>query len=169
MLTKLPALALLITVSLCAAQETNSPKQLFVERCAVCHGADAGGSDRGPSLAGNRRLRTRSASDIINIIRNGTPGGMPAIPLPEDQVSTLVDYVRSLNANAFDIKPQGDAAAGERLFFGPGNCSSCHTAAITLSACKRPCKPYPDTKNSDCADHPPGATSACDCFGAVKQ
>jgi PQQ-dependent dehydrogenase (methanol/ethanol family) len=126
--TKLTALALLIPVSLCAAQETNSAKQLFVERCAICHGADAGGSDRGPSLANSRRLRTRSASDIINIIHNGTPGGMPAIPLPEDQASALADYVRSLNANAFDIKPQGDAAAGERFFFGPGNCSSCHTA-----------------------------------------
>src|ERR1022692_3493961 len=58
--------------SLCVAQDT---KQLFVKNCAICHGADAGGSDRGPALTNNRRLRTRGAGDIAKIIRDGTPGG----------------------------------------------------------------------------------------------
>jgi len=116
-----------MAVSLSAQQ--NASKQLFVQRCAVCHGADAGGTDRGPALAGNRRLRMRSSSDIANIIRNGTPGGMPGFALPEDQVSALAAYVRSLNANAFETKLEGDPAAGERFFFGNGNCSSCHTVA----------------------------------------
>lgn len=126
---RLPFFVFLIVVSLCSAQETNSTLQLFVQRCATCHGADAGGSDRGPALAGNRRLGARTASDIANIILNGTPGGMPGFALAEDEVIPLADYVQSLNANAFETKPQGDAAAGERFFFGKGNCSSCHTAA----------------------------------------
>jgi mono/diheme cytochrome c family protein len=54
---------------------------------------------------------------------------MPAIPVPEEQASQLADYVRSLNATAFEAKPEGDVAAGERYFFGEGDCSSCHTAA----------------------------------------
>jgi PQQ-dependent dehydrogenase (methanol/ethanol family) len=128
MLKRFPAFAFLTAVSLCPAQETGSPRQLFVERCAVCHGADAGGTDRGPAIAGNRRLRSRAAGDIANVIRNGTPGGMPGFALPANEVSALADYVRSLNASAFDAKPQGDVAAGERFFFGAGNCSSCHTA-----------------------------------------
>src|SRR5450432_1825196 len=61
--------ALLIPASLCLAQETNSIKQLFVQRCAVCHAAEAGGTDRGPALSGNRRLRARAVSDIANVIR----------------------------------------------------------------------------------------------------
>ena len=54
---------------------------------------------------------------------------MPAIPLAEPDVSILTDYVRSLNATAFETKPDGDSAAGERFFFGEGKCSGCHTAA----------------------------------------
>jgi PQQ-dependent dehydrogenase (methanol/ethanol family) len=119
----------LCVVSGCASADTASTRKLFVDKCSVCHGADAGGSDRGPALAGNRRLRTRSATDISNIILHGTPGGMPAIPLAEPDVSTLADYVSSLNATAFETKPEGDMAAGERFFFGAGKCVTCHTAA----------------------------------------
>ena len=116
-----------MAVSLPAQQ--NSARQSFEQRCGVCHGADAGGTDRGPALLGNRRLRMRSPSDIANTIRNGTPGGMPGFALPAPEVATLADYVRSLNANAFDTKPPGDAAAGERFFFGGGGCSGCHAVA----------------------------------------
>src|SRR5215469_13148986 len=112
-----------------ARADTAAARKLFIEKCSVCHGADAGGSDRGPALAGSRRLRTRSAADISNIILHGTPGGMPAISLPEPEASILTDYVRSLNATAFEAKPEGDLAAGERFFFGEGKCSGCHTAA----------------------------------------
>ena len=117
---------MLVGVLSCSAQETNSGGTLFARRCAVCHGADAGGTDRGPALSANRRLRTRLSSDIANIIRNGTPGGMPGFALPEAEASAIAEYVRSLNANAFDTKPSGDAAAGERFFLGQGNCISCH-------------------------------------------
>ena len=124
----------LLTFALCAAAgcasaDTASMRKLFVDKCSVCHGAEAGGSDRGPALAGNRRLRTRTPADISNIILHGTPGGMPGIPLAESDVSALADYVRSLNATAFETKPDGDVAAGERFFFGAGQCGSCHTAA----------------------------------------
>jgi PQQ-dependent dehydrogenase (methanol/ethanol family) len=123
-------LALIVFAALdIASADTASTRKLFVDKCSVCHGADGGGSDRGPALAGNRRLRTRSAADISNIILHGTPGGMPAISLAEPEVSILADYVRSLNATAFEVRPEGDLAAGERFFFGEGRCSGCHTAA----------------------------------------
>jgi PQQ-dependent dehydrogenase (methanol/ethanol family) len=104
-------------------------RDLFIQRCSVCHGADAGGTDRGPALLGNRRLRTRTAAEIAGVIHDGTPGGMPAFALPQDRLTPLADYIRSLNATAFEAKPSGDAAAGERFFFGAGNCATCHTAA----------------------------------------
>jgi PQQ-dependent dehydrogenase (methanol/ethanol family) len=129
MLRRFPACAFLMAASVCPAQETGSPRQLFVDRCAVCHGAEATGTDRGPAIAGNRRLRSRGPSDIASIIRNGTPGGMPGLALPGNEVSALADYVCSLNSSAFDVKPEGNIAAGESFFFGAGNCSSCHTAA----------------------------------------
>src|SRR5579864_4251283 len=90
-----------------AAPDPAAAKQLYAQRCAVCHGLDADGSDRGPALAGNRRLRTRSTADLAAIIRNGTPGGMPAFPLPEDELTPVAEYVHLLNATAFEAKPAG--------------------------------------------------------------
>src|SRR5512143_1301192 len=95
---------------------------LFTEKCAVCHGGEAKGGDRGPALANNRRLGSRSVEDLAAIIQNGTPGGMPAFPLPENQIGQLARYVHSLNATAFELKPDGDVAAGEKFFFGQGKC-----------------------------------------------
>jgi len=51
---------------------------------------------------------------------------MPGFALPETQVNQLAGYVRSLNATAFESKPEGDVAAGERFFHGAGRCSTCH-------------------------------------------
>ena len=102
--------------------------KLYEQRCAACHGGDASGSDRGPALSRSRRLRTRSTSEIHDIIQKGTPAGMPPFPMPEDQLQALAAFVRSMNATAFDAKPEGDTAAGEQFFFGNGQCASCHTA-----------------------------------------
>ncbi|MEO8368433.1 MAG: PQQ-binding-like beta-propeller repeat protein [Candidatus Solibacter sp.] len=101
---------------------------IFEQRCSVCHSGDASGTDRGPALARSRRLRSRPASEIHDIIQKGTASGMPAFPLPEAQLQGLAALIRSMNATAFDVQPAGDVAAGERFFFGKGQCASCHTA-----------------------------------------
>jgi len=114
---------LLLLACICRAQE---PTTAYSRQCSVCHGADASGSDRGPALTGNRRMRTRSTADIAGIIRNGTPGGMPPFKLAESEVNALAEFVKSLNQTAFESAPQGDAAAGEQFFFGQGKCGACH-------------------------------------------
>jgi PQQ-dependent dehydrogenase (methanol/ethanol family) len=54
---------------------------------------------------------------------------MPAFSsLPDAQIQELARFVRSMNADAFEMKPAGDAAAGAALFFGSGHCAECHTA-----------------------------------------
>jgi PQQ-dependent dehydrogenase (methanol/ethanol family) len=60
------------------------------------------------------------------LIRNGTTGGMPGFPLPDSQLKSLAQWVRSLNVSANDLKPEGNVAAGAEFFFGKGQCSSCH-------------------------------------------
>src|ERR1700758_1444207 len=77
----------------------------FAKLCAACHGADASGTDRGPALKNNRNLRGRPESEILNLIRNGTPGGMPPFPLTPERLQPLARFVRSLNASAYDIQP----------------------------------------------------------------
>jgi PQQ-dependent dehydrogenase (methanol/ethanol family) len=127
----LAAMPLMTPALLAQAQSVRSPvqaEQLFSQHCAVCHGVDAAGSDRGPALARSRQLRTRSASEIHDIIRNGTPGGMPSFNLPDSELRALAALIHSMNATAFDSQPAGDEAAGENFFFGKGQCASCHTA-----------------------------------------
>ncbi len=101
-------------------------RQMFVQNCAICHGSEAGGSDRGPALRNSRQLRTRTPAEIANVIRRGTTNGMPPMPLPDEAIDQLAQYVHSLNATAYELKPAGDLAAGEKFFFGKGNCASCH-------------------------------------------
>jgi PQQ-dependent dehydrogenase (methanol/ethanol family) len=64
-------------------------------------------------------------SDIANIIRKGK-SGMPAFSLPDAEIATLTAYIRILSPNRLAPVGAGDANAGERIFFGAGQCSTCH-------------------------------------------
>ncbi len=98
--------------------------EAYQKMCAACHGDQATGTDRGPNLMNARSLRSRSETQIRQLIRNGTRGGMPAFPLPEAQLTLLAHAVHSWNASAFGAKPAGDLAAGQRIF--EGRCLGCH-------------------------------------------
>ncbi|MFN9264861.1 MAG: PQQ-binding-like beta-propeller repeat protein [Acidobacteriota bacterium] len=101
--------------------------QTYAQLCAGCHGADARGSQQGPGLAGNLRLRRRSAQSLRNVITRGIPAaGMPGFALPEATLDGLVALVVSLNASAAEAKVPGDRAAGSAYFFGKGQCAGCH-------------------------------------------
>jgi alcohol dehydrogenase (cytochrome c) len=83
-------------------------KKRYEAQCAGCHGADAAGSERGPSLFRDGALRPDE--QLRDIIRTGRPAaGMPAFDLPEPAMTQLVGYLRTL-------KPVGRAAAvNERI------------------------------------------------------
>ena len=98
----------------------------FNQVCAGCHGQSGAGGDRAPALTNNPSLRTSNESQVVDLIKNGTRGGMPAFPLPEKELGSLARWVRSLNMSAFDTKPPGDPVAGGQFFFGKGQCSNCH-------------------------------------------
>jgi PQQ-dependent dehydrogenase (methanol/ethanol family) len=125
----LAGLALLMVLPVTAqppAESDLSPAAQFSKVCEACHGAGATGTDRGPALVNNRKIRRSSEAQIRDIIRKGTPGGMPAFALPDQQVASLAKWVRALNTSAFDMKLAGDRTAGEKFFYGKGNCASCH-------------------------------------------
>jgi PQQ-dependent dehydrogenase (methanol/ethanol family) len=106
------------------AQAMNAPP-LFQRTCSLCHGSDAKGTDRAPTMVGSASLQSMSDSDIANVIQKGK-GRMPAFPLPPADIDQLVRYIRSLNATASAAPVAGDAKAGEAIFFGGGACSTCH-------------------------------------------
>jgi PQQ-dependent dehydrogenase (methanol/ethanol family) len=104
-------------------------KQAFAKRCSVCHGVDGRGAERGPNLANNRRVRSRSLDELRAVVRNGVPAaGMPSFDLAEAELTAVTRFVRSLSAPASEANPPGDRAAGERFFFGKGGCAQCHMA-----------------------------------------
>ncbi len=130
-------LALAGTLATLAAQQPIAPAVpaqpasgpgVFAKYCSSCHGQEGVGA-RATALADSQRLRAMSDSEIANVIRNGTPNGMPPFSLlSTSELDGVTTYLRSLNpAVAHDV-PLGDAAAGERYFFGSGKCGTCHTA-----------------------------------------
>ncbi|MEP6533957.1 MAG: PQQ-binding-like beta-propeller repeat protein [Bryobacteraceae bacterium] len=109
-----------------AASDFAAAQKQFDSLCEGCHGAGGNGGDRAPALVNNRSLRTRNEAQIRDVIRNGTAAGMPAFKLPEGELQSLAQWLRSLNISAFDTKPAGNTHAGEEFFFGKGQCSTCH-------------------------------------------
>src|SRR5436190_10924091 len=120
-------IAILLNAILAFGQGDTAGTKSFAARCAGCHGADARGTDRGPGLAGSRRLRARSTQQLRALIQKGVPAsGMPAFDLPGDELDALAALVHSLNAPAAEGPQPGDAKAGEQFFLGKGQCTSCH-------------------------------------------
>jgi PQQ-dependent dehydrogenase (methanol/ethanol family) len=108
------------------ASDFGATQKQFDSLCAGCHGEGGNGGDRAPALLNNRSLRTRTEAQIRDLIKSGTSGGMPAFKLPEGELQSLAQWLRSLNRSAFDTRPSGNAHAGEEFFFGKGQCSTCH-------------------------------------------
>src|ERR1051326_1006174 len=107
--------------------EAASRQRLYAERCAGCHGPDIRGTDQGPPLAGNPLAHRMTVQRLKAVIRNGIPNaGMPPFDLPAADLEALASFVHSLNSQAAESSVPGDAAAGEKFFFGKGRCSSCH-------------------------------------------
>lgn len=105
--------------------QIQEPPQLFTRTCALCHGSDARGTDRGPSLVNSAELRSMPDSDIADIIRKGKVK-MPAFPLPAADIDSLTRFVRSLSPVETTTAVAGDPKAGERIFIGSGQCLTCH-------------------------------------------
>jgi len=96
-----------------------------------------GRGGKGPDLTDDRWLHGNKNEDIARVIKNGVPQTtMKKLgeSLTEQQISRLIDYIRSLARAPEEShwKPYmtGDAKAGEQLFFddkGKAQCAKCHT------------------------------------------
>ncbi len=90
----------LIAVSSVRAQTPDAGRQVFVGRCAGCHGSDGNGGELGPGIAS--RVPLRSDADLAALLRQGLPGaGMPSFGTLTDQESAdVVRFVRTLRPRA---------------------------------------------------------------------
>jgi putative heme-binding domain-containing protein len=105
----------------------------FRINCALCHGLGARGGGRGPDLTRAQKKHAHNDTEIFQIINNGIPGtAMPAngtngqgVGMTEEEVWQIIAYIRSQEVKASAMST-GNAAHGKQLFFGDGNCSTCH-------------------------------------------
>ena len=110
-------------------------QQVYNQTCQSCHGS-AGQGDRAPALTTTRFVHGNDDADVFHTIRSGIPGTQmpPFGGLSDEQIWQLVTYIRRLQspapadrASATATMPtEGNAAAGEALFFGKAACATCH-------------------------------------------
>ena len=111
-----------------SAQSGSQGQALFTASCASCHGLDGRGGERAPGIVNSVRVQRMSDADVSAIISDGIPDtGMPAFrSLTTGQVSAIVGYLRLLQGREKPEPLPGDPARGKAIFFGKGECSSCH-------------------------------------------
>lgn len=129
----------------CPAQPV-SPKliengqSIFLQRCAFCHGRDAGGGETGPDLTASKLVAEDHGGNQIGIVvRNGRPEkGMPRFSVSDEEITALAAFIHDQKAKADSNKggrrgvdaadlQTGNVAAGQRYFNGAGGCASCHS------------------------------------------
>ena len=95
----------------------------FQAGCAECHGTDAKGI-LGPNLT---TLWVAGTTDerIFQTVKRGVPdSSMPPSRLGDDEIWSILAYVRTLSPRDPPPPETGDARSGERIF--RANCASCH-------------------------------------------
>jgi alcohol dehydrogenase (cytochrome c) len=107
--TSIRSISLLIFLlpgGLTLAQTPDAGRSQFENRCAVCHGTDGRGGERGPAIV--VRLASYTDGDLAKLIHDGLPNsGMPGNNLTEEETPVLVTFLRSL-------KPAGGGSAPAR-------------------------------------------------------
>lgn len=106
------------------ADAMRTGERIYASYCTVCHGSDARGGPGYPNLADNDWLWGGSPEQIKVSILNGRTANMPAgggLPLTNDEVNNVAEYVMSLSGREVDAT---NAEAGQQVF---GKiCLACH-------------------------------------------
>lgn len=119
---------------------------LFQQKCAFCHGRDAGGGETGPDLTGSKLVAGDVQGDKIGlVVRNGRPDkGMPPFNLTDQEIAAVAAFIHDQKRKA-DAHPggrkgvavsdlqTGNVEAGKKYFNGAGGCASCHSATGDLA------------------------------------
>lgn len=113
-------------------QAVEEGRKSFAVSCAPCHGPGGEGAKgqveglRPPDLTTGVFQTGNRDADLFRVISKGVEGaGMPSFePLGSDRIWRLVTFVRTLSRT--EGSSIGNASAGETLFWGKGNCGSCH-------------------------------------------
>jgi cytochrome c oxidase cbb3-type subunit III len=101
---------------------------LYAQHCTGCHGPDGTAGEIGPAIvSGERTDLGITDGQVFSTIKNGVPGTpMGPQQLADDDIWKITAYIRVLRGTAIDNPLPGDVAHGEQIFWGKGQCGSCH-------------------------------------------
>jgi putative heme-binding domain-containing protein len=106
-------------------QEIDAGSRLYSTQCATCHGAN-GDQVSGIDLRRGQFRRAASDDDLAQVIRTGTPAGMPPFTLSPAELTGVLAFIRA----GFDVTGEavkvGDPGRGQTVFEGKGSCGTCH-------------------------------------------
>ena len=109
--------------------EIEAGRDLYLANCTGCHGPEGNGV-AGVDFSQGKFRRGQTDDQLIGIIMRGIPGTpMPPSGLPDNRVSTIVAYLRSMSAGNGDAAT-GDATRGRGIVEGKGACLTCHTIGV---------------------------------------
>src|SRR5581483_3952095 len=102
-----------------SGQQNAAAAALFAKNCAACHGPDGKGNKAigTPNFTDPAFLTTVSAKQMQTAIQKGKGGIMPAWSgkLTDEQISSLVTYVRSLAPNASSASASSTSQSSNAL------------------------------------------------------
>jgi putative heme-binding domain-containing protein len=99
-------------------------EELYNANCVDCHGPE-GDVVPGVDLGHGRFRRATTDPELVGIVLRGIPGtGMPPNNFSEAQASAIVQFLRAKASRS--AASAGNATNGHAIFFGKGNCASCH-------------------------------------------
>ena len=117
-------------------------RSIYSATCSACHGVDLrGGQLGGPNLLRSQLVLNDQHGELILPVIRGSRAerGMPPLPLPDDDVVAVSEYIHSVaytSAGQGAPPPSaapppdivvGDAAAGAAYF--KTNCTTCHSTS----------------------------------------
>jgi putative heme-binding domain-containing protein len=114
------------------AQAIAQGEQLYNQNCTSCNGPNGGAGELGPEIIHNLSMPLRGElndNQILDVIRNGAPDTvMPAWngKLADDDILKIGAFLHSLRGTAIDNPFPGNVDHGEEIFWGKGQCGSCH-------------------------------------------
>ena len=106
--------------------DINFGMQVFRANCVGCHGPDGDVVD-GVNLRSGQFRNAASDRDLLGVIAGGIPDtAMPAGDYNSSELTGLVAYLRTMGDFDPTGSTSGDAARGEALYRGTGDCARCH-------------------------------------------
>ena len=100
--------------------------RLYAGPCTACHG-ERGDQMPGINFSAGTFKNASIDRELLEIIRDGIPGtAMPPSGLSDTEISAVIAYLRNMGRVDSAGAAVGDPARGQALFYGKGDCGSCH-------------------------------------------